>query len=95
MNVRFKEDFNEKEWRNKEDPHGKECLKRLKGQGKTHRCVRCRQWFARSEFKASVVHVDRLVCSECKSHVMGFRTCNQCFKEKPEKNYQLHGGIES
>ena len=50
MTVRSKSDFHEKEWENKEDPHCKECIKRLKEQGKTHRCVRCRTWHARSDY---------------------------------------------
>jgi len=85
MTVRFQDEFSEREWRNREDPHCKECLKRLKEQGETHRCMRCRQWFARSEFKVGGTNADRLVCSDCKKGQL--RTCKVCLKEKSEEYF--------
>jgi hypothetical protein len=84
MTVRFKEMFHEKEWRNKEDPHCKECITRLKEQGKTHRCTRCRQWSARRDFAKTETSLVRHVCSECKK---AGRRCIQCGKEKPETEF--------
>jgi hypothetical protein len=87
MQVRFKDEFSEVEWKNKDDPHCKQCLKRLKEQGKTHRCARCRTWFARSDFaNTKTTHLSKLICDECKNK-RPERRCFRCEKDKPEKDF--------
>ena len=81
LSIRFKEDYHQKEWRNKEDPHCKACIQRLQAQGKTHRCNRCRQWFPRTEFKAIGRHLEEFVCSDCNRR-QGERRCIRCDVEK-------------
>jgi hypothetical protein len=77
ITLRFKEDFAEKEWRNKEDPHCKACIQRLREQGKTHRCARCRVWSARSDLSAKeATTLALLLCKDCKKR-SGLRKCSQ------------------
>jgi len=92
LSVKMKEDFSQKEWENKEDPHCKVCLQRLKEQGKTVRCVKCRAWCGEEERTEGMVrhcHLSRLVCGACsgRSGPRNFRKCGQCGKEKPETDF--------
>ena len=83
--VRFKDEFAEKEWRNKDDPHCKVCLAKFKEEGKTHRCVKCRNCFPRAEFnmnRGPSMHI----CTECKGR-KGLRKCDLCEAEKPESEF--------
>ena len=84
MAVRFKDEFSEKEWRNKEDSHCKECITTLQEDGKTHRCSRCRRWFPRNEFSLRSETV-RHVCSGCNDK--GLRKCMLCEVEKPQSQF--------
>ena len=87
MAVRFKDSFFEKEWKNKEDPHCKDCIKRLREQGKTHRCARCKQWSTRDAFIQQATAVKAHICGECKQR-QGLRRCMQCEQEKPESQFE-------
>ena len=76
-------------WQNKENPHCKICLAKLKEQGKTHRCSRCRAWFPRAEFKCAASHLfgdsKWCVCSACKD--VGLRKCILCEEQKPQSQF--------
>ena len=53
-------------------------------EGKTHRCVRCRDWFARTDFTQQITrNLCRLICDECKNK-KNTRRCFQCEQHKPE-----------
>jgi hypothetical protein len=86
MAVRFKDMFHEKEWKNKEDPHCKQCINRLNEQGKTHRCAKCRQWYARGGFANKGFHLEKLVCEVC-TRKTGQRSCIRCGQEKPGTDF--------
>ena len=58
---------------------------KLKEQGKTHRCNKCRKWFAREEFPGTK-HLERHICTTCKGR-KGLRKCNLCGNEKPESEF--------
>jgi hypothetical protein len=80
--MRPKEQFFEKEWKNKDDPHCKECINRLRQQGKTNRCFRCRTWVERSSITTKSTAFDRQFCSECIKN-QGQRQCIQCERDLP------------
>ena len=72
MSLREKKDFDAREWGNKDDPHCKACIARLKSEGKTHRCKTCRTWYPREEFPTSNPNLEKfnyLFClqEECRT----------------------------
>ena len=90
MTLRMKDEFSSVELKNKEDPHCKECLKRLKEQGKTRRCIQCRNWYGKEDVDnygilARNCHLRRLVCNECEKTRKTWE-CVRCEKEKAESD---------
>ena len=94
MTLRMKDEFSSVELKNKEDPHCKECTKRLQKQGKTSRCKRCRVWCGAADVDqygmlARNKELCRLLCNECgkapKAQTM--RVCGKCTKEKAESDF--------
>ena len=91
MTLRMKDEFSSVELKNKEDPHCKECIKRLQEQGKTRRCTRCRKWCGQKDVDnygilARNYHLNKLICNECEEAKQN-RKCEKCDKEKAESEF--------
>ena len=89
ISIRFKDAFSQKEWDNREDRHCKECIDRLKQQGKTHRCFRCRSWCGKEEFTEKSQrhrHSQYYICATCRNRIV-MRKCFQCESDKPEDQF--------
>ena len=69
MSLRLKDDFYKKEWENTTDPHCKVCIKKLREQGKTVRCTKCREWYgdeALTDTMKQHWNTHKFVCDTCK-----------------------------
>ena len=89
LSTKFKDGFSEKEWGNQVNRHCKDCMERLKEQGKTHRCVQCSKWCGKQDFPAHAVasrHAASFVCDSCRE-ANKLRQCVTCEKQKPESEY--------
>ena len=75
MSVKFKDEFWEREWNNKIDPHCKACMAKLKEAQTPWRCSKCRGWCSSDDFADSAL-----------VHKFSHRMCRQCLADgKPRR----------
>ena len=90
MMVRFKHEFHDKQWKDKATAHCKECIARLRESGKTHQCVKCNVWLARTDFKQKdnmAGHVRHLICDKCLTKEESMRQCIQCGQKRKHDEF--------
>ena len=85
--LRFLDEFEKREAKNKTDPHCKACLAKLQAAGTPLRCTRCRGWFAEDAFAKTVLHqkLQNRLCRQCAKPWTG--TCSVCGIEKQAEDF--------